>query len=177
MGTAPREVTSMPSACRSSRASPLRNSPQTLWRGVGSRSIIVTLRPFRASAIEAAHPATPPPTMRTSPCTGIRFSVAGLIESSLFRSSTLDVSERYCKIHVAVPVEKQRDLEPPELARVYWETCLCSGIPYFSLDAATTSLKSLCTNRHLGACKELAGSSCTDSLMRIVGRSTPCPGF
>jgi hypothetical protein len=68
MGTAPREATSMPSACRSSRASPLRNSPQTLWRGVGSRSINVTLRPFRASAIEAAQPATPPPRMRTSSC-------------------------------------------------------------------------------------------------------------
>ena len=42
-GTAPSEATSMPSACRSSSASPLRNSPQTLWRGVGSRSISVTL--------------------------------------------------------------------------------------------------------------------------------------
>src|ERR1700685_707283 len=68
MGTAPSEATSMPSACRSSRASPLRNSPQTLWRGVGSRSISVTLRPFRASAIEAAHPATPPPRIRASSC-------------------------------------------------------------------------------------------------------------
>src|SRR5271168_2680486 len=68
MGTAPREATSMPSACRSSRASPLRNSPQTLWRGVGSRSINVTLRPFRASAMAAAQPATPPPMTRTSSC-------------------------------------------------------------------------------------------------------------
>src|ERR1700723_1807748 len=68
MGTAPREATSMPSACRSSRASPLRNSPQTLWRGVGSRSISVTLRPLRASAMEAAQPATPPPRIRTSSC-------------------------------------------------------------------------------------------------------------
>src|SRR5208283_1445656 len=68
MGTAPREDTSMPRACRSSRASPLRNSPQTLWRGVGSRSINVTLRPFRASAMEAAQPATPPPRTRTSSC-------------------------------------------------------------------------------------------------------------
>src|SRR5208283_1053352 len=54
MGTAPREDTSMPRACRSSRASPLRNSPQTLWRGVGSRSMNVTPRPFRASAMDAA---------------------------------------------------------------------------------------------------------------------------
>src|ERR1700723_3455488 len=68
MGTAPSEATSMPSASRSSRASPLRNSPQTLWHGVGSRSISVTLRPFRASAIEAAQPATPPPRIRTSSC-------------------------------------------------------------------------------------------------------------
>src|SRR5271156_1895012 len=68
MGTAPSEATSMPRACRSSRASPLRNSPQTLWRGVGSRSINVTLRPFRASAMAAAQPATPPPMTRTSSC-------------------------------------------------------------------------------------------------------------
>ena len=68
MGTAPSEATSTPSACRSSRASPLRNSPQTLCRGAASRSISVTLRPFRASEIEAAQPATPPPRMRTSSC-------------------------------------------------------------------------------------------------------------
>src|SRR5271170_7231203 len=68
MGTAPREATSIPSACRSSRASPLKNSPQTLWRGVGSRSIRVMLRPFRAIAIEAAQPATPPPRISTSSC-------------------------------------------------------------------------------------------------------------
>src|SRR6202050_2241583 len=81
MGTAPREATSIPSACKSSRASPLRNSPQTLWRGVGSRSISVTTRPLRASAIEAAQPATPPPRTRTSPCKGIWFRldvVAGI---------------------------------------------------------------------------------------------------
>jgi len=170
----------MPSAYRSSRASPLRNSPQTLWRGVGSRSISVTLRPFRASVIEAAHPATPPPTIRTSPRAGFRFRVAGLIEISLFRSGTLDGSApgKYCRIHASICSGKNRAARNrPGLARVCWEILFVAGIPYFLLDATRTSLKSLCTNRHFGACQELAGSSCTDSLMRVVGRSTSFTGF
>ena len=42
---------------------------------------------------------------------------------------------------------------------------------------ARTTLKPLCTNRHLGACKKLPARLVADSLMRVVGRSTPFSGI
>ena len=71
-----------------------------------SRSIGATLRPLRASAIEAAQPATPPPRMRTSSCKGTRFKLDDRIGAASFWAEKLNSICSFRRVFYGVAVTR-----------------------------------------------------------------------